>query len=106
MIPDGTFPEVLALGPNIEYIRDVLARTVTLTAKGEGYAPVEQLPADADFFRYQQMVNGKTANVTSHTVIQDCIAENGQDYRFETAENPIPALRCRTKDNTTLGRKA
>ncbi|WP_294496865.1 hypothetical protein [uncultured Gemmiger sp.] len=106
VIPDGTFPEVLALGPNIEYIRDVLARTVTLTAKGEGYAPVEQLPADADFFRYQQMVNGKTANVTSHTVIQDCIAENGQDYRFETAENPIPALRCRTKDNTTLGRKA
>ena len=35
----------------------------------------------------------------------------GNDYQFdkvdtETAENPIPALRSRTKDNTTLGRKA
>ena len=52
------------------------------------------------------MLNGRTANVASHTVIQDIIGEKGQDYRFETAENPIPALRSRTKDNTTLGRKA
>lgn len=105
VIPDGTFPEVLVLGPNIEYIRDVLARTVTLTAQGEGYAPVEELPADGDFFRYQQMVNAPLTAVASHTVIQDAIAGAGQDYRFETAENPIPALRSRTKDNTTLGRK-
>ena len=105
VIPDGTFPDVLELGPNIEYVRDVLARTVTLTAQGEGYAPVEQLAPDADFFRYQQMVNGTGSQVASHTVIRDAIAENGQDYRFQTAEHPIPALRSRTRDNTTLGRK-
>ena len=84
----------------------MLADTVTLTARGEGYAPVDELSPDADFFRYQEMVNAPVAGVASHTVIQDAIAENGQDYRFETAENPIPALRSRTKDNTTLGRKA
>ena len=106
VIPDGTFPDVLELGPNIEYIRGMLADTVTLTARGEGYAPVDELSPDADFFRYQEMVNAPVAGVASHTVIQDAIAENGQDYRFETAENPIPALRSRTKDNTTLGRKA
>ena len=105
VIPDGTFPDVLELGPNIEYVRDVLARTVTLTAQGEGYAPVEELAPDADFFRYQQMVNGTGSQVASHTVIRDAIAENGQDYRFQTAEHPIPALRSRTRDNTTLGRK-
>ena len=106
VIPDGTFPELLDLGPNVEYIRDVLARTVTLTAQGEGYAPVEELDAGDDFFRYQEMVNTSLAGVASHKVIQDCIAENGRDYRFETAEHPIPALRSRTRDNTTLGRKA
>ena len=105
VIPDGTFPDVLELGPNIEYVRDVLARTVTLTAQGEGYAPVEELAPDADFFRYQQMVNGTGSQVASHTVIRDAIAENGQDYRFQTAEHPIPSLRSRTRDNTTLGRK-
>ena len=106
VIPDGNFPELLDLGPNVEYIRDVLARTVTLTAQGEGYAPVEELDAGDDFFRYQEMVNTSLAGVASHKVIQDCIAENGRDYRFETAEHPIPALRSRTRDNTTLGRKA
>ena len=106
VIPNGNFPELLDLGPNVEYIRDVLARTVTLTAQGEGYAPVEELDAGDDFFRYQEMVNTSLAGVASHKVIQDCIAENGRDYRFETAEHPIPALRSRTRDNTTLGRKA
>ena len=106
VIPDGNFPDLLDLGPNVEYIRDVLARTVTLTAQGEGYAPVEELDAGDDFFRYQEMVNTSLAGVASHKVIQDCIAENGRDYRFETAEHPIPALRSRTRDNTTLGRKA
>ena len=67
---------------------------------------MEELDPDAGFFKYQQMLNGRTAGVASHTVIQDIIGEKGQDYRFETAENPIPALRSRTKDNTTLGRKA
>ena len=106
VIPDGTFPDVLELGPNIEYVREVLGGTVTLTARGEGYAPVEELPADADFFRYQERINANVAGVASHNVIQAAIRKNGQDYRFETAENPIPALRSRTKDNTALGRKA
>ena len=106
VIPDGTFPDVLELGPNIEYVRQVLTDTVTLTAKGEGYLPVDQLDPEDDFFRYQKLVNSPMSGVASHVVIQDAIEANGRDYRFETEEHPIPALRNRTKDNTTLGRKA
>ncbi len=106
VIPDGTFPDVLELGPNIEYVRQVLTDTVTLTAKGEGYLPVDQLDPEDDFFRYQKLVNSPVSGVASHVVIQDAIEANGRDYRFETEEHPIPALRNRTKDNTTLGRKA
>ena len=36
--------------------------------------------------------------------IRDAISELGQDYRFEESPSPIPALRSRKKDNTTLGR--
>ena len=40
----------------------------------------------------------------SHTIIERVIRADGQDYRFETAPNPIPALRSRTEDNTSVGR--
>ena len=43
-------------------------------------------------------------NVMSHEVIGEYIRRNGQDYRFEVAEHPIPELRCRTEDNTQVGR--
>ena len=42
--------------------------------------------------------------VVSHSVIDDYIRQNGQDYRFETDVNPIPELRIRTSDNTRVGR--
>ena len=67
---------------------------------------MDQLDPEDDFFRYQKLVNSPVSGVASHVVIQDAIEANGRDYRFETEEHPIPALRNRTKDNTTLGRKA
>ena len=44
-------------------------------------------------------------DVPSHEVIENYIQKNGEDYRFETKENPIKELQERTKDNTTVGRK-
>ena len=32
------------------------------------------------------------------------IQRDGEDYRFEVAPNPVPALRNRRADNTTVGR--
>jgi len=37
-------------------------------------------------------------------VIENYIAKYGKDYRFEIAENPIPELRDRERDNTAVGR--
>lgn len=34
----------------------------------------------------------------------DFISKNNKDYRFETKENPILALRDRKSDNTSIGR--
>ena len=105
VVGEGTFPAPLKLESNIDHVRSVLADTVQLTACRESYTFVEKLEHDADFFRYQQMVNANEADVPSHAVIEKYLKAYGQDYRFELAPNPIEALRDRTKDNTEVGRK-
>ena len=104
VIPDGRFPAPLQLESNIPYVRDVLKNTVHVTSKREDYVDVCKLPSNADFFIYQSIVNKNTCDVMSHRVIEDHIARFGQDYRFETAPNPIPELRDRKNDNTEVGR--
>ena len=107
VIPGGEFPPLLKFTPQKEYVRKVLAETVNNTAQCTDPAvPVSELPADADFFAYQAAVCPDTAQVASHQVIRTAIAEMGEDYRFEESEHPVPALRDRTRDNTSVGRKA
>ena len=105
LIPDGAFPPALSLGPNIEYVRSVIAGTVHNTRQVAGYADVRTLPADNRFFQYQQTVNPDAGDVPSHQTIRQYLASHDEDYRWETAPNPIEELRNRKVDNTTLGRK-
>jgi hypothetical protein len=104
VIPNGQFPKLLKLGPNINYVRDVIKATVEMTADREGYINVNDLPNDADFFMFQDIVNPDKCIVPSHCVIDKYIKSNGIDYRYEVAPNPIESLRNRKVDNTTLGR--
>ena len=105
VVGGGEFPEPLHLKSNIGYVRGVLASTVNNTSVREGYADVSTLPAQSDFFAYQKKVNPSADIVPSHNVIDGIIRQNGMDYRFETAENPIEALRDRRTDNTSVGRQ-
>lgn len=104
VIPDGTFPDLLRLHENKDYVRDVLERTVRLTTNKEKYEEVDHLPDDATFFQYQKTVNHTAEEVPSHVVIEKYISQNGKDYRFEEKANPIPSLQDRTLDNIHLGR--
>lgn len=104
IIPDGTFPKLLNLGPNIEYVRDILKCTVDYTAKREDYVLVQNLEPNAGFFKYQDIVNKYVDCVPSHNVIEKYIKLHGRDYRFEVAPNPIVQLQNRKEDNTTVGR--
>ena len=106
VIPDGEFPAPISLHENMEYVRDVLENTVQFTGDKEDYEKVDELPHDADFFRYQSVINPMTAIVPSHNVIEAHIRRYGKDYRFEVAPNPVPELRDRREDNTSVGRIA
>ena len=70
VIPDGEFPTPIALHENIEYVRDILATTVQYTGDCEEYTKVENLPASANFFQYQKIVNPRTEIVPSQIIAQ------------------------------------
>ena len=104
ILPDGEFPQPLLLKSNIEYIRNILRDTAQLTAVRESWGDVDTLHSDFDFFRYQEMIQSDIETVPSHRVIEQYIEKNGVDYRWEVEQNPIPVLRERNKDNTSVGR--
>lgn len=105
VIRNGEFPELLKLGPNIEYVRNVLKNTASLTAVREDYANVCDLPCDFDFFRYQKIVNNNVECVPSHMTINCYISKCGIDYRYEIMPNPICELQNRRVDNVSVGRE-
>ena len=104
VIPDGNFPAPISLHENIEYVRDILGTTVQFTGDCEDYININQLPKQANFFQYQNMINPTTEIVPSHIVINSHIRDFGKDYRFEVAPNPVEQLRNRREDNTSVGR--
>lgn len=103
VIPVGEFPELLVLKSHKDYVRNVLS-TVKLTGYREDYKNVSDLPANAEFFDVQKQINGELEDVASHKVIDDYIKLKKKDYRYEDSPNPVPELRNRMADNTTLGR--
>ena len=105
VIGDGEFPTLLKLGTNKEYIRKVIAKTITLTGDKKGYIDVMKLDNNAPFFLYQDEFVGDEKNRASHIVIQRVIKNLGKDYRYEDSKNVVPELQNRKKDNTILARK-
>lgn len=106
VIGDGTFPEPLSLHSNIDYVRNILAETVQFTLGNQRAVPLSSLSEDDPFFRYQKKLCGSGKEMPSHQVITNRIDLDGEDYRFETKENPVPPLRDRGKDDLTIGREA
>lgn len=104
VIPDGSFPQLLKLHENIEYVRDILNSTVQLTNLKEDYVDTSTLSKDDNFYVFQNILNHDINQVPSHRVINDYINKNGMDYRYEVRENPIEGLRNRKEDSTSVGR--
>ena len=85
-------------------MREVLDEQVTLTAQGEEFVEVDDLPSDYRFFGWNDRVNGRVQDVPSHRVVREEQKQHGEDYRVEDEQSPVRALRNRKEDNTKLGR--
>ncbi|MBE7085974.1 MAG: hypothetical protein E7366_02355 [Clostridiales bacterium] len=105
VIKNGEFPAPISLHENIDYVRKILGETVQYTSDRETYIRVKDLLKDADFFRFQNTINPTTNIVPSHCVIENFICRRGADYRYQVSPSPVPELRNRREDNTSVGRK-
>ena len=110
LLNGGEFPEPLAFNKNAEanktYIRQILGKTVNNTAMLEEIVPLDEVPCNSEFYKYNSAVNKSPAYVASHNVIDKYILEAGEDYRFEEQAHPVKALRNRLVDNTEVGRRS
>lgn len=104
VIPDGNFPQLLQLRPNIDYVRSIIETTTGNTQSLECIVPLCEMPSNAPFFCYQDIINNNVNCVASHNVINQHIRCKGHDYRYETAPNPLCVLQNRRCDNTSLAR--
>ena len=75
-----------------------------LTSHRQQYLDVLNLPANADFFQYQNAVVPDETVAASHVVIAETIKKLGQDYRYQDKPHPVKELQNRKKDNTKIGR--
>ncbi len=103
VVGTGEFPQPLKFKSNIDYVRSAL-NMVDFSAEKEAFKPVHMLPKDYEFFQFQNKMNHTVEDVPSHKVIDMYIQQKGQDYRWETAPNPVPGLQNRKADNTRVGR--
>lgn len=104
VIPGGTFPKLLEFHDTRDYVRQVLASQIQLTADKEQYTPVSQIPKDHKFFFYQDRVNNNVHAVPSHSVVAQHQQKFNVDYRAESQPNPVPGLSDRMTDNTQIAR--
>ena len=105
VIKNPEFPAPISLHENIDYVRDILATTVQYTSCiDDNYLRVEDLPRNADFFRFQNIIQPSVEMTPSHKVIDMYLRRHRTDYRYQVAENPIEGLRNRREDNTCVGR--
>lgn len=84
----SALPEPTLFQENKEYVRQVLASQINLTAMGTQFISVDELPKDSRYFEYQQMIHGNGA-VPSEWVIDEAVAAKGTDYRDQT-DGPHP----------------
>lgn len=80
---------------NKEYVRQVLASQVDLTAKEAEFVPISSLQPDDRYFAYNAIVNAGW--VPTEDVIAQTIESRGEEYRLET-EGPNPVAGLRRKD--------
>jgi hypothetical protein len=94
--PEEMFPQALPVPvrfeSNKQYVRKVLGEQVRLTANGTEFIPMDKLPPDHRYFRYQETVNGNF--VPTDQVIRQHMATKGEEYRFQSeGEHPVEELR-------------
>jgi hypothetical protein len=94
--PEEILPKALpdtpvTFEPNKAYVREILASQIDLRTDGPDYVPLDQLPEDHRYFRFQKTVNAGGSPMDQ--LVRANIEANGHEFRDETeGPNPIADL--------------
>jgi hypothetical protein len=92
LLPPSLPDTAVTFEPNKDYVRQVLAETIDLRTDGLDYVPLNDLPKDHRYFRYQQTVN--EGGAPSELVVDQVHERKRHEYRDETqGEHPVADLR-------------
>lgn len=94
MLPKS-LPQPIVFESNVDYVREILAAQVDLTALETGFIRLSEVEPDSRFNKFQSAVN--TDGVPSDQIIGRNIDKNGRDYRLEI-KGPHPVQELRQKE--------
>lgn len=97
LLPES-MPQIFKFQSNIDYIREILGTQIELTAYGTDYIPVDELPKDNRYVRFQSQVNAMGS--PSEAIVDTFIKKTGNDYRNEIS-GPHPWSPYRQKEAIT-----
>jgi hypothetical protein len=93
LLPPALPDTPITFESNKDYVREVLATQIDLRTDGIEYVPVDDLPSDHRYFKYQEKVNAD--GVPSEDVIRMAREQLGRDYRDQTeGEHPVADLQA------------
>jgi rubrerythrin len=92
-------PQLTIFQSNKDYVRDIIASQVDLTAKETEFVNPDELSPDFRYFEFQRIMNSDS--IPSQDVVEEHIRRKGQDYRLET-EGPHPVERMRSKESVVI----
>ncbi|HNR14367.1 MAG TPA: hypothetical protein PKM59_13760 [Thermodesulfobacteriota bacterium] len=93
LLPSALPEPLLSFQSNIDYVRDILATQTDYNAHGVEFVPADRIPDDANYHKYQAMVN--SGGTPSEQVIEDQARRTGEEYRQEL-RGPHPVERFRS----------
>jgi len=100
ILPAPGFDRALTFQTNKEYLREILASQIDLTAKDSAFVDVDTLPQNDRYFEYQRRVNDGWS--PTEEVVRQNIEKNGREYRLETeGPHPVPGLRDGDRNGAT-----
>jgi len=99
LLPASLEPN-LVFKENKQWVRNILATQVDLTASESDFISIDQLPQGHRYFDYQRRVNA--GGVPTEIVVQQNLERSKREYRSET-EGPNPVEGLRTPDQRNGG---
>jgi hypothetical protein len=97
LLPPSMPEKLVIFEPNVDYVREILAKQIDLRPYGTDFIPRDQMPEDGHSRNKAYRENVNLGGVPSQQVIKRRVERSGEDYRQEIG-GPHPVEQLRERD--------